>query len=626
MRTQSILDFLIGRPLASSEERAEQIGPAAGVPIFGLDGLSSAAYGPEAALTLLLPLGAAGLSYIEPLTLSIVALLIIVFFSYRQTIAAYPGGGGSYTVARENLGTFPGLLAAAALLIDYVLTAAVGISAGVGALISAVPSWHTKTLSLCLLALVLLTFVNLRGLREAGAVFMVPTYLFLLCMFLAIGLGAAKSFLAAGHPAPVVPPPPAPPATEAVGLWLLLKAFSSGCTAMTGVEAVSNGVKAFREPTVKNARLTLTIIIASLTAMLGGIAFLSRAYGIAAIHPNAEHYQSVLSLLLQAVAGRGWFYYLAIGSILLVLIFSANTAFAGFPRVCRVIANDYFLPLSFANRGRRLVYSEGVLVLAILTAMLLVFFDGVTDRLIPLYAVGAFLAFTLSQAGMVAHWKHARGSGSAGNMAINAIGAIATGGTLLVVVAAKFVEGAWITVVTIPALLWFMYSVRRHYDRVRRQIASPTPLDLHHLSPPLVVIPAPYWSRVTKDALCAAFEISKDIQVLHVTEEEKVEGDEFCDKWDELVARPAGNANLPVPELVRLVTPFRFVVSPIVDYIIQLAESHATRRIVTIVPELVERRWYAYFLHTQRAALLKAALLMKGKNRISVLNIPWYLK
>jgi hypothetical protein len=334
----------------------------------------------------------------------------------------------------------------------------------------------------------------------------------------------------------------------------------------------------------------------------------------------------VLSLLLQAVAGRGWFYYLAIGSILLVLIFSANTAFAGFPRVCRIIANDYFLPLSFANRGRRLVYSEGVLVLAVLTAMLLIFFRGVTDRLIPLYAVGAFLAFTLSQAGMVVHWKRTRGRGAAGNMVINAIGATATGTTLLVVVAAKFTQGAWITVVMIPALLWLMYSVRRHYDRVRRQIASATPIDVRHLSAPLVVIPAPYWSRVTKEALCAAFEISKEIQVLHVTQEEKDKDDEFCDHWDELVVHPAKQANLPAPELVRLQTPFPFVISPIVDYVIQLADSHPTRRIVTIVPELVERRWYAYFLHTQRAALLKAALLMKGKNRISVLNIPWYLK
>jgi hypothetical protein len=368
-------------------------------------------------------------------------------------------------------------------------------------------------------------------LREAGGVFMLPAYLFLFCMFLAIGLGVVKSFLAAGHPVPVVPPPPAPPATEAVGLWLLLKAFSSGCTAMTGIEAVSNGVKAFREPAIKNARLTLTIIIASLTTMLAGIAFLARAYGIAATHPDSEHYQSVLSLLLQAVAGRGWFYYLAIGSILLVLIFSANTAFAGFPRVCRVIANDYSLPLSFANRGRRLVYSEGVVVLAILTAMLLIFFDGVTDRLIPLYRCS---------------------------------GLCTPCGATMTVCAARL-------------------------RVLRRSTCTTFPL-------PWSSFPRPYWSRVTKDALCAAFEISENIQVLHVTEEEKAEGDEFCDKWDELVARPAGHANLRVPELVRLVTPFRFVVSRIVDYIIQLAESHPDRRIVTIVPELVERRWYAYFL------------------------------
>ena len=617
---------MLGRPLATSEERAEQIGAAAGIPIFGLDALSSAAYGPEAALTLLIPLGAAGLNYIEPLTISIIVLLIIVFFSYRQTIAAYPGGGGSYTVARENLGNFAGLLAAAALLIDYVLTAAVGISAGIGALTSAIPAWHSKTLLLCLIAVAFLTLINLRGLREAGGVFMLPTYLFLGCMLAAIGVGVYKTLLAGGHPAPVVAPPTAPAVTEAVSVWLLLKAFSSGCTALTGVEAVSNGVRAFREPTVKNARLALSIIIASLIAMLGGIAFLSRVYRIVATDPAGAHYRSVLSLLIEAIAGRGLFYYLAMGSILLVLIFSANTAFADFPRVCRVIANDYFLPSSFANRGRRLVYSEGIVVLSIMTALLLVFFGGVTDRLIPLYAVGAFLAFTLSQAGMVAHWKRSREKRSSGSIFINGLGAIATGGTLLVVAVAKFAEGAWITVVAIPVLLWLMYSVRRHYVRVRRQISSPAPLDVHNLSAPLVIIPAPYWSRVMKNALCAAFSMSNEIQVLHITEEGKDDGDDFCDRWDELVAGPAQAANLPSPTLIRLMTPFRFVISPIVDYVVQLAESHPDRRIVTIIPELVERRWYAYFLHTQRAALLKAALLMKGNERISVLNIPWYMK
>jgi amino acid transporter len=618
------IDLLIGRPLATSEERAEQIGVSAGIPIFGLDALSSAAYGPEAALTLLLPLGLAGTRYILPLSSCIIVLLIIVFFSYRQTIAAYPGGGGSYSVARQNLGTFPGLLAASALTIDYVLTAAVGISAGIGALVSAVPSLHSKTLTLCLAALVVITIANLRGQREAGVIFMFPTYLFLVSMLAMIGIGVVKVLLAGGHPTPVLAPPMPPKAFEAVSLWLMLKAFASGCTALTGVEAVSNGVKAFREPTVKTAQRTLAIVIAALVVMLAGIAYLAQEYRVAATDPNSAGYQSVLSLLLQAVAGRGWFYFVSIGSILLVLVFSANTAFADFPRVCRVIAEDGFLPLSFANRGRRLVYSEGIIVLAVITAALLTIFGGVTDRLIPLYAVGAFLAFTLSQAGMVAHWKKEGGRAVTGNLLINGLGALVTGATVLVVVVAKFAEGAWITVVMIPSLLAVMYFVRRHYNRVREQVATSTPLDVSNLRPPLVIIPMPHWSRMAKYSLRMAFEISQDIRVLYVAEEDKP--DEFCALWDRLVLAPAAQANLPMPQLIQLHSPYRFVIAPIVDFVIKTAEENPGRRIVTIIPELVERKWYAYFLHTQRAALLKTMLLMKGNYRISVLNMPWYLK
>ncbi len=615
-------DFLIGRPLATSEERAEQIGTSAGIPIFGLDALSSAAYGPEAALTLLIPLGIAGTAYILPLSLSIIILLIIVFFSYRQTIEAYPGGGGSYTVAHENLGVFPGLLAASALMIDYVLTAAVGISAGIGALVSAAPSLQSKTLPLCLAALLVLTIANLRGQREAGGIFMFPTYLFLICMFAMIGIGVVKVLLAGGHPTAVVAPPIPPKAVEMVGLWLLLKAFASGCTALTGVEAVSNGVKAFREPTVKTAQQTLGIIIAALIVMLGGIAYLTQQYHIMATDPVASGYQSILSMLLLAVSGRNLFYYVSIGSILLVLVFSANTAFADFPRVCRVIAEDGYLPLSFANRGRRLVYSEGIIVLAVITAALLSLFGGVTDRLIPLYAVGAFLAFTLSQAGMVAHWK--RQKGGFANIFVNGLGALATGVTVLVVAVAKFMDGAWITVVMIPALLTIMYFVRHHYNHVREQVKTDTPLDVSNLQPPLVIIPMPYWSRMAKYSLRMAFEISHEIRVLHVAEEDRP--DEFCGMWSHLVEEPAKAANLPPPRLVQLHSPYRFVIGPIVDYVIKTAEENPKRRVVTIVPELVESHWYNYFLHTQRAALLKTMLLMKGNHRISVLNMPWYLK
>ncbi len=621
----SIIDFLIGRPIPTSDERAQQIGITKGIPIFGLDALSSAAYGPEAALTLLIPLGLAGLSYIVPISFSIIVLLLIVFFSYRQTIEAYPNGGGSYTVAHENLGTFAGLLAAAALMIDYVLTAAVGISAGIGALTSAVPSLHSKTLSLCLIALLLITVVNLRGVGESGSVFLVPTYLFLGCMFITIGLGLIKSLASGGHPTAVVAPPvPSHAAISAVSIWLLLKVFSSGCAAMTGVEAVSNGVKAFREPTAKIAQRTLAIIIACLVVMLGGIAYLVYSYKIVATDPNGNQYQSVLSILFQAVAGRGWFYYSAIGSVLLVLIFSANTAFADFPRVCRFIAEDRFLPVSFATRGRRLVYSQGILVLTFLTAALLIAFGGVTDRLIPLYAVGAFLAFTLSQAGMFLHWRKHPQPGAGRKMFINGLGAVATGATVIIVVLSKFMEGAWITVVTIPLMLVVMYAVRRHYDTIQHEIESPAPLDLTGNQPPMVVVPIQQWSKLAKHALCAAFAISSDIRALYVSAEEGP--NEFCRTWEQNVAQPALQANAPEPELIILQSPFRFVVNPIVDYVLKLAADNPGRRVVAIVPELVEPRWYNYLLHSQRPALLKTMLLLKGNDRISVMNIPWYFK
>ncbi|MFZ0393767.1 MAG: APC family permease, partial [Terracidiphilus sp.] len=417
------LNLLFGQPLATSEERAECIGPLAGIPVFGLDALSSAAYGPEAALTLLIPLGLAGVHYIVPISAAIIVLLSIVYFSYRQTIEAYPQGGGSYTVATENLGANAGLLAAAALMIDYTLNAAVGISAGVGALISAIPAFQPHTLQLCLAVLVILTVVNMRGVHDAGVVFMIPTYLFTGTLLIVIFTGAVKAFQAGGHPLSVTPLPHFEPAVmAATGWWLLLKAFSSGCTAMTGVEAVSNGVMAFREPTRKNAKTTLTIIIALLAILLAGIALLCRAYGIAATHPNDPGYESVLSMLTRAVMGHGWFYYLTLASVLAVLALSANTSFADFPRLSRAIALNNYMPHVFLLRGRRLLYSWGIYVLVALTATLLIVFGGVTDRLIPLFAIGAFLAFTLSQAGMVVHWKR---HGETGRMLVSGLGAVA---------------------------------------------------------------------------------------------------------------------------------------------------------------------------------------------------------
>ena len=619
----SLIDLLVGRPLKSSEERGEKLGPAAGIAVFGLDALSSAAYGPEAALTLVIPLGAAGIAYIIPISVSIIILLLIVYFSYCQTIEAYPTGGGSYTVARQNLGVFAGLLAAAALMIDYVLTAAVGISAGVGALISAVPSLQPHTLSLCLAILLLITIVNLRGVRETGAVFLFPTYLFVATLFITLGLGLVKSLAAGGEPEPVIAPPPLQPQTMMVSAWLLLKAFSSGCTAMTGVEAVSNGVKAFREPVVKTAQRTLTAIVVILIALLAGIAYLVRAYHIGATPPGEPGYQSLLSQLTAAVAGKGVFYYVTIGSILLVLALSANTAFADFPRLCRAVALDGYLPYSFASRGRRLVYSQGIYVLAFLSAFLLVLFGGVTDRLIPLYAVGAFLAFTLSQAGMVANWMRKRGRRSRSSMFVNGLGAVATATTVAVVTVSKFAEGAWVTTLLIPAIMILMIAVRRHYDREQAETAKPEPLELSGLRQPLVVVPILRWDKVAQKGLRFAFILSADVQGLHIDCGEGSK--QLRANWSSFVEEPAKKAGLPIPKLVVLNSPYRFIINPILDYVLELEEKNPDREIAVLVPELVEQRWYHYLLHNQRAAWLKALLLLKGNQRIIVIDVPWYL-
>jgi amino acid transporter len=620
----TIRDVLFGKPLPTWEERAEQLGVGHGIPIFGLDALSSAAYGPEAALTLLVPLGAAGIAYIVPISASVIALLVIVYFSYRQTIAAYPGGGGSYTVASENLGPFAGLLAAAALMIDYILTAAVGISAGVGALVSAMPSLLPHTLGICLLILLFITIINLRGLRQAGIVFMVPTYLFIFSLLAAVGIGIFKSIASGGHPAAVIPPPAALPAAAGIGAWLLLQSFASGCTAMTGVEAVSNGVMAFKEPATKTAQRTLTIIIALLIVMLGGIAFLVRAYHIAATDPGAVGYQSVISMIIAAVVGRGPLYYTAIGSVLIVLALSANTAFADFPRLCRAIALNGYLPDAFSLRGRRLVYSQGVWVLAGLAALLLIVFQGVTNRLIPLYAVGAFLAFTLSQAGMVAHWLRVKGPGYRRYIVVNGIGALATGATVLVVLVAKFIEGAWITALLIPTLLISMMAVKRYFDRVAEELQCTEPFNVEGLHSPLIILPVQKWSRLTRKAVEVAYALSRDVEAVHVCAEG--EKNDVREEWEKYVLTPLRKAGLTEPKLTMLDSPFRLVITPIVNHVLAMQQENPTRRIAVLIPEMIEHHWWHYFLENNRAELLKALLLLKGNQRILIVNVPWYLK
>jgi amino acid transporter len=620
----ALVDLLFGKPLASYEERAEKIGTSSAIPIFGLDALGSAAYGPEAALTILIPLGMSGIQYIVPISAAIILLLGIVCSSYYQTIGAYPGGGGSYTVASQNLGKYPGVLAAAALMIDYVLVVAVGISAGVGALVSALPDWQPYTLVLCLFFLTVITIVNLRGVRDSGAFFLFPTYLFVLSLFSVIALGVWKTWLSGGHPIPIVRPPGHGAAQEAASLWLLLRAFSSGCTAMTGVEAVSNGVMAFREPRVKSARQTLIIIIVLLMMLLAGIAYLCRVYGICATEPGQSGYRSVLSQLISAVAGRGWFYYMAIGFIVLALTLQANTAFADFPRLCRAVAQNGYLPHLFTLRGRRLVYSQGIYILAFLAGSLLVIFGGVTDRLIPLFAVGAFLAFTLSQAGMVVHWKRKGGPHALTSMLINGLGAIATAITTAVIIVSKFVEGAWITMLVIPAIIVLMLRIRRHYARVAREVGGRTMLDVENLQPPLVVVPIEEWNKTSEKAIQFALTVSPDVIAVHVDFTKDDKEVEPSTKWREYVEIPAQKAGLPAPRLVVLRSPYRLVITPIFDYILELEQSHPTRQIAVIVPTLVQAHWYEHFLHNQRGKLLSALLLLKGNQRIVIINVPWY--
>ena len=621
----SLTDSIIGKPLATSEERAEHIGVAAGIPIFGLDGLTSAAYGPEAAMTLLIPLGVGGVEYGWRIIAAILILLTIVYFSYRQTIAAYPGGGGSYTVATENLGEKPGLLAAAALMIDYILTAAVGISAGVTALTSAEPKLQPHTLLICLVILALLAIVNLRGVKDTGTAFILPTFLFVSTLLALIVFGMLKAVQAGGHPMPMAPIPPAlPPTVGALGTWMLLKAFASGCAAMTGVEAVSNGVMAFGEPRVKRAQRTLTVIIGILMVLLFGIAYLAKVYQVMPMDPDAPGYQSLISLLVTVVFGRGWFYYTTMGSVLLALALSANTAFADFPRLTRAIAIHDYLPHVFILRGRRLLYSHGIYALTGLTAVILILFGGVTDRLIPLYAIGAFLAFTLSQSGMVVHWlKMEKHPGRLWHAFVNGVGAIATGLTTIVVLVAKFRAGAWVTALLVPVLIGLMWVVKRHYSRVKREMADMTPLNLVNLQEPIVVIPMARWDRITEKAMRFGLLLSKEIKVVHVhSADEEGRLDEI---WDEHVIAPIKKEGLQIPELVIIPSSYRFIINPLMDYILELEEKNPGRKVAVLLPELVVRHWWENALHNQRVQLLKLLLLVKGNQRIVVVNIPWYL-
>jgi amino acid transporter len=625
----SVLTVLLGRRLSNTEHSAEKITEVEGVPAMGLDALSSAAYGPEAALTILLPLGAVGLTQVVPITVAVLVLLFVLFLSYWQTIEAYPSNGGSYTVASDNLGAPVGLLAGTALMVDYTLNVAVGISAGIAALTSAIPTLHPWTLLLCLAVLLLITLLNLRGTQEAGLAFAIPTYLFVIVWIGLVVYGLTKAM--AGHPDAITKPPPIPAATQAVGLWLILRAFASGCTAMTGVEAVSNAVSAFRAPSVTHAHRTLAGIVILLAFLLLAIAMLAQTYTIGAMDQTKPGYQSVLSQLAAALAGRGVIYDVAIGSVLAVLCLSANTSFVGFPRLCRLLARDRYLPHGFAMPGRRLVYSLGILFLAAAAGVLLVAFDGITDRLIPLFAVGAFLSFTLSQAGMAMHWTKAlRQSGSSQvqlKRFVNGVGAIATGIALVIIVVAKFVEGAWITILVIPLLLCLMQCIRRRFDTVKQQLHYGPLRHLAQHRPPAVMLPMESWNAITAKALHFAMSLSGEVIAVHLSALEGPEGDENEQElrrdWERNVVAPARQAGLPVPQLLVLRSEFREFLEPLQKLVNDMEQRFADRAIAVLIAEVVKVKWWDYLLFTYRARQLQSALMREAGRRVVVIDVPW---
>jgi amino acid transporter len=621
-----LLDLLFGRRLANNEHDTRRIGWFEAVPAMGLDGLSSSSYGPEAALAMLIPLGSASLGWIEPIMALIVALLLVLYISYRQTIVAYPVNGGAYTVAKDNLGRHASLMAAAALMIDYILNVAVGISAGVGALISSVPSLHADTLPLCLGVLALVTVANLRGTGEAGWLFSAPTYLFVASFLGFIAIGLWRAIGSGGHPHAITAPPPMAHATEAVGVWILVRAFAAGCTAMTGVEAVSNGVGTFKAPVVKKAHITLTIICVLLALLLGGVAVVARIYGLSVMDQTKPNYQSLLSQLAAAVVGRGPVYYVAMSALLAVLCLSANTSYVGFPRVCKLVAEDGFLPRSFALADRRLVFSVGVGFLAVTAGTLLVVFDGVTDRLIPLFAIGAFLTFTLSQAGMVVHWRKQAGRHHH-RLAINAVGACATGVALVVILLAKFMEGAWLVALAIPATVALFLGIRRYYDRLDARLAPSGPLTVAETEPPVVLVAVEGRSRMTDHALQFAMSLSPDVIAVHLLRlegpDQEEDGREVRRLWVEEVEKPLKASGATPPRLVLLPAPFRCIQEPLLDFIDKLEPEEPERSIAVLIPELVTRRWWQRLLHVGRAERLRKALLRHGDPDLRIITAPW---
>ena len=597
---------LVGAPIPSHHAERERLSRVTGLAVLSSDALSSVAYATEEILRVLLVGGIAALSLVTPIGVVIAVTLAIVVFSYRQTIHAYPSGGGAYIVAKENLGTQASLAAAASLLIDYVLTVAVSVAAGVAALTSAFPQWAPYRVEVALAFVAILMIGNLRGVRESGRIFAVPTYFFIVAVLGMLALGAWRYLTGAVTP----PHELAHPAT-ATGLltrFALLTAFSNGCTAMTGVEAVSNGVPAFRKPESRNASATLVAMGALSITMFMGITLLAHAY---AIVPNDT--ETVISQLARATFGGGTTWYFALqAATMLILVLAANTAYADFPRLASIVARDRFLPRQFTNQGDRLAFSNGIVILSVLASVLLVAFAGDTHALIPLYMIGVFVSFTLSQAGMVMHWRHSRETGWRTSAVINGCGACVTAIVLIIVAITKAAEGAWIIILMIPALVTIFTITRRHYDHVASELTldewDPEPLGRH-----IVLVPIGGVQRAVVKALRYARGLAPDVRAVYI-ELDPASTNILRRQWDHW-----GQG----VELAVLESPYRSLLEPLLDYIAQLQRADPSTYITVILPEFVPKRLWQHLLHNQHALLIKGALLFKPN--VVVTSVPFHL-
>jgi len=605
--------LVIGSPLPTQHLARRQLNRTRGLAAFSPDALSSIAYANQEIYLGLIVAGVAGLSQSLPIALVITGLMAIVALSYFQTVHVYPLGGGSYTVARKNLGTLPGLIAAAALLIDYLLTAAVSLTAGVEAIASAFPGLWPHRIALSLLFLFVITLLNLRGLRETGTLMAIPVYLFLFSYLSMLAYGVAIAVTK-------VPAPPnavIPPATQPLTLLLLLHTFSTGCTALTGIEAIGNGVPAFRPPQAKNAGQTLIIMV-----LLMGLLFIGSIGLTQFLEVIAGPQETILSALSRRVLGTGPAYLLIQASTMLILAVAANTSFAGFPRLTAVLAADGFLPRQLSGIGDRLVYANGTVLLALATGVLIIIFGGETHALIPLFAVGAFLAFTLSQIGMVVHWLLTQGRGWKLKAALNGVGALATGVTLLVVGASKFLEGASISVLLIPVLLFSFLRTRAHYRDVDSQLSlcGRPETAPKSLPPPRVVVPISGLNHATSDAISYARSISKNVTAVFV-ELEPGSSRSIREQWQ--------SCWTDVP-LVVLPSPYRSIVGPFLDFLDETDRQHDDGQLAAVVlPEWVPAKWWHGLLHNQTARLIRNALLYHrrhlGFQRV-IIEIPYHLR